>query len=293
MTSTMTKRIASAAAVLVLLLCGCNSPELHSKWRDREITIDGTDSEWEDCRLYYDEETRTALGVYNDDRHIYIALATGDRMLQRKIFGLGMHTWFNLVGNKDRDLGILFPTGLMGKYIPGEREFGRRTGKGGSFGSGREPSGGAADQWVPLEMESPDLEIHIPEKGYENNILLEEAGAYGFEAQVRHQGDRLVYELKLPLIENGFMPDLVVGAGTGRIGIGFMTKAFDRTAMKGTAGERGPTGRQRGGRGGGMGGPGGGMGGLGGGKGGPGKGVRDMGQAYELWIKVALAERPD
>jgi hypothetical protein len=294
-------------AILMVLLTGCNDPKLESKWRDREITIDGVDSEWEACRLYYDEDTRTTLGRYNDDAHLYLSLSTGDPVLQHKIIGQGLYTWFNPRGNKEKRVGILFPTGTVGKFIPGQdggREKG--AGKGPSEGD-RRPGGHSILLQDDLEMSSPDLEFHIPEKDYETNILLEEIRDFGFDAKLKRHGARLVYELKIPLTENDSRPDLAIGAGSGWIGIGFETRKHDRKSMKGSRGKggaggpgegRGPGGG-KGGRGGGRGGSGGKgsrmdrPGGKGGGSGGPDhKGLEDMGKVYELWTRVELASRP-
>ena len=299
--------LAIGLGVLLVFLLGCSDPKLKSKWRDREITIDGADSEWEDCRQYYDKDTGTTLGIYNDDTHIYLRLATRDRTLQRRIIGQGLYTWFNPTGNRDKKVGILFPTGMMGKFIPGRN--GTRAGRGDRegpgrdrrsdewFGDNRRPGGHSAPLGDGPEMPSPDLEIHIPDRDYDNNILLEEVANYGFDAKLKHHGDRLVCELKIPLVENDLMPDIAVGAKSGRIGIGFMTKELDRKKMRGRSGGRGrggpggpggPGGRG-GGRGGGMGGP----RGKGGGSGGPGRtGMGEMGKVYALWAKVELASRP-
>jgi len=294
----------AALIVTAVLLSGCNEPRLESKWRDREITIDGFDSEWEDCRLYYDEDTRTRLGIYNDGQHLYLCLSTADEMLQRKVIGQGLYTWFNPRGNRDRAVGILFPTGTLGKFIPGRDDWGRRREKGGGRGSDRRPEeppgedGEPGEDSAPLPspslMSSPDLEIHIPGKNYDTNILLEEIGGFGIEAQLAHHGDRLVYELKVPLVENGLMPDITVGTRTGRIGIGFVTKGFDRKEMRGRSpgggrrGPGGPGGRGRG-RDGGTERP----GGKGRGPGGPGLDeMKEMFKVYQLWTKVELASPP-
>lgn len=296
-----------AFIVSLVFLLGCNEPRLKSKWRDREITIDGIDSEWEDCRLYYDEDTRTSLGVYNDEEYLYLGFSTGDRMLQRKIIGQGLYTWFNPKGNTDKKVGILFPTGMMGKFIPGRDDWDERTGDGEDSGKNGRHGGASILLRESLGMSSPDMEIHIPDKDYENNILLEEIGGFGLDAQFKHHGGRLVYELKIPLIENDLMPDIVVAAKSGQIGIGFMTKKFDRRKMRGKFGGRERSGRGGhrdggmsgpGGRGGGMGGSGGRGGGKGGGLAGSGKkgagrgGMKDQFRAYELWTKVELASAP-
>ncbi len=305
----LTKRFLLASTLIISLLfsIGCSDPKLGSKWRDREIVIDGIDSEWEDCRLYYDADTRTTIGIYNDYESLYLNLSTGDRTLQRQIIGQGLYTWFNPRGNTGKKVGILFPTGMMGKYIPPQSNSTDRKDIVERPGGHRRTGEDAKRPWEGGQMSSPDIEIHIPDKDYENNILLDEIGGFGFEAQYRHHADRLVYELRIPLVENDMMADVTVGAKSGRIGIGFVTKKIDRKDMwrgsDGNDGRKGPGGPGRhggkGGAGGGMGGPGGkggGMGGHGGKKGGfsgaDRKGMKDMLKVHELWIKVELASGP-
>ena len=43
-------------AALILLVSGCNSYELASDWRDRDITIDGDDGEWDESRFNREKE---------------------------------------------------------------------------------------------------------------------------------------------------------------------------------------------------------------------------------------------
>ena len=100
----------------LFLLTGCNEPSLQSKWRDRDIVVDGSGEEWSDCKLYTDKETGTTIGVYNDNDYVYICMATSDTEIQQQFIRDGFILWLNQTGGKNEQLGINYPTGL--KSIP-------------------------------------------------------------------------------------------------------------------------------------------------------------------------------
>ena len=56
-----------AIAFPILLLAGCGGLELDSGWRDREITVDGASTDWQDALLYV-ERANVAVGLLNDER---------------------------------------------------------------------------------------------------------------------------------------------------------------------------------------------------------------------------------
>jgi hypothetical protein len=58
--------------------------------RNREINIDGKGDEWQDFDQYYDEGTRTLVGMLNDESHLYVLLSINDPMInwQAIVFGL-------------------------------------------------------------------------------------------------------------------------------------------------------------------------------------------------------------
>jgi hypothetical protein len=52
---------------LVSAMYGCSSAiQLSSAWRDREIVVDGSDSEWKGATAYF-KGSNVALGIRNDN----------------------------------------------------------------------------------------------------------------------------------------------------------------------------------------------------------------------------------
>lgn len=88
-------------SMIAVSFCSCKvTSEIKSKWLDREIKIDGVGSEWIDCILYYSKETRCLVGIYNDDKNLYIKISTRGRDLQRMFSRSGFSVWFNGSGKK-------------------------------------------------------------------------------------------------------------------------------------------------------------------------------------------------
>ena len=65
----------------VLRAMGCGEQKAESIWRDREIVIDGVDSEgeWEGARYYLDEE-KVAFGIMNVNSSSYDSYLGIDRV---------------------------------------------------------------------------------------------------------------------------------------------------------------------------------------------------------------------
>ena len=304
---------------LLYLPYGCNEPKLKSKWRDRDILIDGVDKEWEDCRLYYDNDTRTSIGLFNDKDDLYVNFSTSDRMIQRQIIEQGFTVWLDSTGGKDKHLGIFYPTGIMDRQMPGNEEFGKNRHTGDRNPEDGNKHGHPEDDDIDdkgfrdRDAQSPSIllddmlddmpdviDIKISDgSGDWDTLFLEEKNTSGIRAKVKHIQGRLVYELKIPILQNDQSPYGIVVPKRGKIGVGFET-----TGMKAPYGEsRGPMGGGMGGpsQDGGMGRPEGGMGRPGGreGMGRPGeRGPKGSGfkkhqvKPLELWAKVFLASQP-
>jgi len=113
----MNKRFVFAFMILVLLsvfISGCGKPKLYSKWRNRQITIDGKFEDWQNDIAYYDENTRVSIGVINDDTYLYICLITRNRGLMEQLMRSGFNVWFDPEGGSDKVFGIHFPLGMQG-----------------------------------------------------------------------------------------------------------------------------------------------------------------------------------
>jgi hypothetical protein len=298
----------------ILLLYGCKKPvDLKSKWIDREMVIDADDQDWKDYPFYYDEETRSCIGFYNDNENLYIYFHTVDEDMQRRIASQGLVVWFNETGDKEKQLGIGYPLGRQ------PRGFGRPMG--GSSGIPGPPPDRPSDMsGHPSDMESNDK--NIPPKrsivlspgsiesleilpfedatGYSYNF--QRAGKIGIHARCTiDERGRFVYELKMPLMKTKETRFAVATSAVKNIGIGFMSVEPENRS-EGGEGKRGRPGRGGPGGGGPGGGrpggdmpPGGGPDGPGPGadrNGGPGGGKGDKGEDLKIWTRVTLASNP-
>lgn len=105
------RRAAALGLLSVLTVTGCNGITLDSRWRDRDILIDGDPTEWYNATTYFEAE-KVALGVMNDASHLYLALTSADRAAQMQVLAGGFTVWFDPGGGKDKGLGIRFPVGM-------------------------------------------------------------------------------------------------------------------------------------------------------------------------------------
>jgi len=254
--------------VLIFLLCllaGCGTLELKSPWRDREVVVDGKNTEWRGSLTALDDK-QSSIGLLNDGEYLYIGLTSTNQNLQRQVMRRGITFWFDRDGGKGKKFGIHFPID-SGRFGP--------------------PRGGRADegerephpQRENFEVLSDELEIYGPAEGESHRMTMAQTG--GIEARIGTSDGILVYELKIPLMDNG--PHLfAIGTKTGAsIGVGVETlsnRSFER-----------PPGDSPGygdGRGGGFGGRGGrGRGGFGSGRSRSG----EQAEPLKVWAKVQLS----
>jgi hypothetical protein len=186
-----------------ILLSSCNEQtNLQSKWRDKDIIIDGHDNEWQNCQLYTDPITGTNMGIYNDDAYVYICFSTMDIDIQKAIVRQGFVIWFDETGGKHKALGVRYPIGA-------------------SSGSG---SGNNTYSVKELQMLTSETDTG-------KTLKVREAVLSDVNARIAtDQSGKFIYELKMPLIKSSKTPYAVVPSRLNKIGVGFMTvKATGRT----------------------------------------------------------------
>jgi hypothetical protein len=245
--------------ILVVFFNGCKEPvDIHSKWLDKKIVIDADDADWVNYPFFYDVKSSSGIGLYNDDKNLFIYFQTTDKDLIRQISGQGVFLWFNKTGKKDKELALFFP-------------------------SKRKVQQGA----------TPDEELKIlsseKDKGYKCN--LEKAKKLGIEVKysIDDRG-RFIYELKMPIVETANTAFVAEASDTNNIGMGFITGeekgrshphpgGMDRGGM-----DRGPMDNgnmQRNEMPGGM-----------GERSMPDEGMEKSGKSFEIWFNVTLASKP-
>jgi uncharacterized membrane protein YgcG len=252
----------------LFFLVGCGTIDLKSRWRDREITIDGKNTEWRYLNVLDDKET--SVGVSNDNDFLYLILITTNRGVHNQVARRGLTLWFDSDGGKDEKFGIHYPIGFGGIRSAQDSR----------------PESDNEGQNLRKENSTDELEIIGPKKEDRHRMTLAETG--GIEARFTTSNDVLVYEMKVPLLENSTHPFAIGTKSGARIGVGAVTLA-DRVPERPvegfgeSGGERGEGAGERSGSG---------TGGRGGGgrrSGGGRKGSSSQAEPFTMWAKVQLA----
>jgi hypothetical protein len=293
-----TVRFLSASAVfLAVALYGCAGPELPSNWLDREITIDGKNPEWAGAEAYYSEEQGIKIGFFNDERYLYVYLASWHRQDEMQILRNGLTVWFDPAGGKKQAFGIRYP--LQRKMAPSdlaarggafrERIPGMRGERPDSFPSAAETS---REQRIPADVligARSVLEVIRPGEGEHESLAMPDSSGIGVDAMIDVVNRTLIYELRVPLQRIEESP-YAIGAKPGqKIGVGLLVGKRERSSLERPEGA--PE-REMGEEPGGMGRPAGeGMGGFPGGRRGDFGGMRGgmTAEPLELWVTVKLA----
>jgi hypothetical protein len=261
---------------LASAMCGCSGAmQLSSAWRDREIVVDGSDSDWRGATAYI-KGSNLSLGIRNDNDYLYACVIIMDRQMQMQMMALGFTVWFDPEGGKDKVFGIHFPLGMEGPRPATALE-------------GRDN----AEEFQKItEQSQRELEIMGPGKKDRQRMLLMQV--QGINVQIGSVQGFLVYELKVPLRKSADHPYAIGIDSVQAIGVGFETTELNLERMKEQLGGM-PEGGGNGGPpmgGGGM--PPGGGGRPGGGGppgGGPGMGPPggERSASLKLWTRVQLA----
>ena len=79
-------RIGIALAILPVLTLGASGKKqrIDSRWKDREITIDGDNGEWPGPLVPVDEHQRLDAAAANDGQFLYLVLSTSDATLRAR-----------------------------------------------------------------------------------------------------------------------------------------------------------------------------------------------------------------
>ena len=186
---------------------------LTSNSLDQEITIDGSEAEWIN-NLQPVTEENLALGIMNDDEHLYIALVTADMRVRTKIMALGMTLWLDPAGGTEKALGIRFPLGIIDAGLP------------------LNPMNMLQDPELVEQMFNEsitELETIVQSKGQTIRWIRSEIP--GMELVANSTAGTLVYEMKLPL-QNDQLGYALDPSTAQKIGIGIETPRFQREELE-------------------------------------------------------------
>jgi hypothetical protein len=216
------------ASLFSICLLSCGGLKLDSHWLDRNITIDGDDSDWQDLKWYV-KDWPVDIGIANDADFLYVNLSTADRSLQRQAIMRGFELWVDPGGGKGRVLGVRYPLGMAGR----DRE---------SFEESRLGQGAGADRFGRRNQNDEISRLKGPEqlqKAFERMLTSQRPMLLGKGEQeiralnmsndedvrvaVTYSEGRLVYEARFPLRGSYPLPPLPAKEGKS-IGVGFRTR---------------------------------------------------------------------
>jgi hypothetical protein len=267
-----------------LFALGCRAPLIKSNWAAVPIKIDGNDTDW--AQRFYIEGAPVDLGAANDANYFYLTVSTTDRLTQMKILRTGFIVFFDPGGGKEKTQGLHFPLGMM-QQEPQTRE--DANGGFGGPGLGRRGNqagpGQDSPSFNPAQLEAAidkllletELEI-IDATGRSRRLSLDQLGDMRLAMDYSH--GRLIYELRVPLGEDGVSPLALALKQGKKLGVGFATPTIDRDRIRQEAGRKGAGGRP--------GGFGGGRSGGGGRRGGSRPSFEQF-EPFELWTRIQMA----
>ncbi len=185
-------------------LTGCGDQNINSSWRTQNLTIDGSDADWGNS-LKLNDKLNALVGVENDDKFLYLCFVTTDQELQDKILRMGLTVWFDKTGNNGKKFGIKFPVGISG--------------------INRQDAGAQRISPPPGELPNSD---RINKLIIRNQNDMEFVGANnevtrvpvnqlkGVQLKLGLKDNRLVYEMRIPLLHSGGY-DYAISADTGSV----------------------------------------------------------------------------
>ena len=215
------KRMINLSLVFLVFLffqSGCSSfMKINSYWKNRDITIDGKNNDWIG-HMYYLEEENISVGMNNDDDFVYVCVIAEDIFLRTQMMHQGFILWFDPTGGQEKLFGIKFPLGFQGMR-QGNSLSGMR-------GEWREQGN------FPEIPEKLLAELEILGPGEEKVKRMPVEKAKGIEVIFKASSGLMIYELKIPLLQNEDHPYAVEAEPGGLIGIGLEVPEMDREAIR-------------------------------------------------------------
>jgi hypothetical protein len=265
-----------------------------SAWRDRDVKIDGLNTEWQEWSPL-GQEFRYSIGLLNDDEDLYVALRTSDPATSVQMLTQGLIVWFDAEGGTKKRFGLKYPVGALSYGTPDSGP--GRGGRGGPpRGQGRSGGQASPDQlWAQAEADGRLSRLELLGPGSDDRRSLVMGKTDPIAVRVGWQEGVVLYELRIPIAKGGNR-QYTLGVAPGRtIGIGL--ENAEREPGPGLMRFGAGPGGVGGGPGGGSGAPGGVGGGPGqeGGSGGPGRGAErpKAPKPLNAWVTVRLSANRD
>lgn len=213
---------------------GCKQQySLKSTWLDKEITIDGSDKDWNENRRYYDEKSNTRISIYNDNDSLYICLNSMGPGIQMSIQRRGLSMWLCKTGKSEKVWGLRYP--YMAQDLEGEAGFDGFGEPGGPKERGENHNEQQKQQNIFLILNSEE-ELG---KTYSSDEIENFNIFCGFSQK---KGAGLVYEIKIPLIQSEKTPYAARLSPKMTASIGFISEKVpgEKSRKKDGMGHGGP-----------------------------------------------------
>jgi hypothetical protein len=194
----------SALLMSTIVMAGCGSLEMTSRWRDRDVVIDGHNSTWFSPAVALKDD-RASVVLFNDSEYVYVGLRTSNRDLQRLITRDGITWWFDRDGGETKQFGIRYPVG--GPRPPADKS--------------EQPPGEQEPPTPESAENSNELDVYV--SGAEQPQRMTTVGSGGINVNIHHSRDTLFYELRVPLADNRRHPFAIGTKAGAMIGIGLET----------------------------------------------------------------------
>jgi len=177
------------AILFVFGFFGCSSTEIiQSNLLQNRIVVDGNQDDW-NGKLKYFEDENIAVGFQNDDKNLYICLATADKANSIKLLSMGLTIWFE-PENGEQKIGLQYPKqrtktsprNLMGKNRDQNEE-------------------NDFDVSVKTLMQNQN-EFSLINENEEVILTSPIEGNNGYNIKIGTQNQQFVYEAKIPIGNN-------------------------------------------------------------------------------------------
>ncbi len=246
--STRAIQYSAFALILFIVVAGCGAIQMKSRWTTTPIDITSITSDLQNV-LTPVEDKPAMIGILNDSNYLYIALVTNDRSIQRQILARGFTIWFDRAGGDTKQFGVRFPLGMQPGDFQRMREMWNK--------ENERPTEDSRSSFLP-PLDTLEADILGPKLGEHERVKVHDLKQVA--VKIFMSDDRVQYNIRVPLTDNGPQP-YAIGTSIGStIGIGFETASLEaRPKMKmgdeqsdGTGGGigMGAGGGRRGGRGG-------------------------------------------
>ena len=188
---------AAVLFLLSLLFTGCGpGKEILSSWPEKEIKLSGELSEF-GTAVQQVPDKNFFLGFKNDDKFLYLCLATEDRSKIFQMMRGGFIVWFEPENGDSKTFGIKYP---LANSLSGEQQLGEG-GRGGNREANQEGEGAVNAPFEKLLESQKELEVVNNDKYPLLAMPLE--NKEGIKVRIGIERGKYIYELRVPLAVSG------------------------------------------------------------------------------------------